>query len=238
MTPKDLVVTKHNTLVEASYRLTLDEQRLILSCISQIDSRKPLPKDNVFTITAKEFSEMFNISDKIAYKQLENASRNLYEQDIKTHDKKHRARFRWVYFVKYHDGEGKVTLGFSPCVSLYLTELHKHFTSYRLKEITNLRHTYSIRLLEFLAQFKATGKFIIGLDAFKERLEIKNDYKRFYDLKRRVIEPAVKELKEKSNFLIKWKSIKSEHRKEVTQLEFIFEHNESKTSKKKSPMAR
>ena len=29
-------ITKHNSLIEASYRLTLDEQRLILACIAQV----------------------------------------------------------------------------------------------------------------------------------------------------------------------------------------------------------
>ena len=41
---KDLIVTKHNSLIEASYKLGLNEQLLILLCISKLDARKPLPK--------------------------------------------------------------------------------------------------------------------------------------------------------------------------------------------------
>ncbi len=217
---KELVITKHNSLVEASYKLTLNEQRLILSCIAQLDSRKPLPKDNLFTVTAKEFSEMYSVSIKKSYEELEMSSNSLYERDIKTHDNKNDRRFRWVYEIKYHKNEGKVTLGFSPSVAPYLTMLYERFTSYSVNQIAELKSVYSIRLLEFITQFKATGKLLIDLDRFKDRLELKNEYTRFYNLKKRVIEPAVKELKEKSNLEINWKPIKSG--KTIKQLEFIF----------------
>ena len=219
-TNRELVITKHNSLIEASYKLTLNEQRLVLLCIARLDTRKPLPKDNLFTITAKEFAETFGIEEKHAYEALDEAASALYERDIKTYDGKYRERFRWVCGIKYHDNEGKVTLGFSTWITPYLTMLHERFASYKLKQIAGLKSIYSIRLLEFLTQFKATGKLLIDLDRFKDRLDIKNEYKRFFDLKRRVIEPAVNELREKSNFLIEWRIIKSG--KTVKQLEFTF----------------
>ncbi len=44
----NLTVTKSNSLIQSSYKLTLNEQRLVLACIAQLDSRRPLPKDNPF----------------------------------------------------------------------------------------------------------------------------------------------------------------------------------------------
>ena len=217
---KELIITKHNGLIEASYKLTLNEQRLVLLCVARLDTRKPLPKDNLFTVTAKEFAEVYGIEEKHAYEALDQAASALYEQDIKTYDGKYRERFRWVCGIKYHDNEGKVTLGFSTWITPYLTMLHERFSSYKLKQIAGLKSVYSIRLLEFLTQFKSTGKLLIELDRFKERLEIKNEYKRFYNLKMRVIDPAVKELMEKSNLLIEWRPIK--FGKSIKQLEFTF----------------
>lgn len=220
----DIVVAKHNSLVEASYKLSLNEQRLILSCIAQLDSRKPLPKDNLFTITAKEFSKMFEIEEKHAYEALDEAASSLYERDIRTYDGKYRERFRWVCGVRYHENEGKVTLGFSTWIVPYLTMLHERFTTYNLKQIACLKSVYSIRLFEFLSQFKSTGKFVISLEKFKSLLEIQDQYKRFYNFKKRVIEPAIKELKEKSGLTIFWKPIKQG--KAVKQLEFSFSEKE------------
>ena len=141
MRTEKFLVTKSNHLVEAGYRLSLNEQRLVLTAISKLDGRKPIPRDNDFTITAQEFSSMFNIPIKQAYENLDNAASRLYERDIKTYDGKHktRERFRWVDGVKYWDGEGKVTLSFSNKIIPYLTLLHTQLTSYDLKQISNLK---------------------------------------------------------------------------------------------------
>ena len=48
---KDNLVVQHNDLVTASYAMTRHEQNLLLSCISQIDSRKRLDEGQVFTHT-------------------------------------------------------------------------------------------------------------------------------------------------------------------------------------------
>lgn len=221
---KDLVITRHNSLIEGCYKLTLDEQRLLYLCITQLDPRKPLPKDNSFTITADNFAQTFNVEKTNVYRQLEEASKELAERWLRTNDGKYREQFRWVFGVRYHDNEGKVTLGFSPWVVPYLTSLQKQFTSLKLSQVANLKSIYSIRLLEFLMQFKSTGKFIIDLNKFKERLGIEKEYKRFFDLKKRVIDVAVNELKEKSNLMVNWKSIKCG--KTIKQIEFIFSENE------------
>ena len=52
----NLKVTKSNELIEAGYKLTLNEQRLILAAIAQIDSRKPIKKDLYFKIKSMNAS--------------------------------------------------------------------------------------------------------------------------------------------------------------------------------------
>ncbi|EKT4485241.1 TPA: replication initiation protein, partial [Pseudomonas aeruginosa] len=50
-------VTKSNSLIAASYRLTLNEHRLVLAAISQIDPRKPLPRP--IRVCAHDFAELY-----------------------------------------------------------------------------------------------------------------------------------------------------------------------------------
>jgi len=220
----EFVVTKANALIQSSYRLTLNEQRLVLLCVAQLDSRKPLPKDNLFTVTASDFADVYG-TESNSYRDLEEAATTLGERWIRTHDGKNRTKFRWVYYVQYHDTEGKVTLGFSPTISPYLTMLHQKFTSYHLENIAGLRSSYSVRLYEFMMQFKSTGKFVVSVDDFKSWLELDDAYSRFSDLKRRVINPAVKELMAKSNMVIEWEGIRMG--KTVTRLEFRFREIDS-----------
>lgn len=199
------MVVKHNDLIRAGYKLGLNEQRLVLTCIARLDSvRGKLPTDNLFRVTADEFADQWNMSQKKAYEALAEASDSLYERDIKLRKEKTQTRMRWVYMVKYHPGEGRVDLGFSPTVAPYLTQLRREFTSYGLDSVAGLRSAYSIRLFEMLMQWKSTGACRITLTEFREALELQDRYPRFVDLKRRVIDQAVNELKLKSNLEIEY----------------------------------
>lgn len=214
-----LTVTKANDLVEATYRLTLNEQRLILLCIAQLDSRKPQSRGQM-TVSAADFAEEFGLKLKHAYEVLEGAANTLYERDIKKIHGMVRERIRWVYAVKYHGGEGKVTLGFSPDILPYLTLLHKRFTSYNLRQVSSLRSVYSIRLYEMLCQYRSVGTLVIGVDEFRERLDLGDKYQRFTHLKSRVIVPAVEELRAKSNLDVTWRQEKLGRKVEKVVFEF------------------
>jgi len=202
---KRRLVVKDNALIRASYKLTLNEQRLVLTCIARLDSmRGTLPKDNVFRVSADEFADQWGLTQKKAYEALSEASDSLYERDIKLRDKRSRTRMRWVYMVKYHDGEGRVDLGFSPTVAPYLTQLRREFTSYGLDSVSGLKSAYSIRIFELLMQFKSTGACRIGVDELRFALDLGDRYPRFTDLKKRVIDPAVRELSQKSNLDVEY----------------------------------
>jgi plasmid replication initiation protein len=217
------IVTKSNHLIEASYKLSLNEQRLVLSAISQLDGRKPIPKENEFTITAAEFSKTFDIPIKQAYETLDDAASKLYERDIKTYDRnaKTRDRFRWVDHVRYWDGEAKVTLGFSRWITPYLTLLHQQFTSYELKQVSQLKTAYAIRFYELLIQFIKTGERYITLNRLKESLELGDQYARFHDLKKRIIDPSILEINQKTNLTVEWDVVKKG--RTITGLMFLFQ---------------
>ncbi len=205
---QNVLVTKANALIEASYTLTLNEQRLLLACAAQLDGRKPLPNDNIFTLSVEEFREHFKTDVKSAYREMEEAVNKLYDRDIRKIGKKTRKRMRWVYMAEYRKGEAEVKLGFSPEIAPYLTVLHRRFTSYRLAEVSELGSPYSIRLFEMLAQYQNTGMLTIKVQDFKARLQLETKYSRFANFKARVIEPAVRELNQKTSIKVDWEAIK------------------------------
>lgn len=219
----NVIVTKSNYLVEAGYKLTLNEQRLILIFISRLDGRKPLPKDNDFVVTATEFSKMFSVPLKQSYEILEDAASRLYERDISTVDKtsKTRGRFRWVDSVKYWDGEARVTLSFSRHVTPYLTLLHQQFTTYELKQISQLKTSYSIRFYELLIQFIKTGERFISLEKIRTLLEITKEYPRFFDFNKRIITPAINEINSTTDLCVDWDVVKKG--RTITGLVFVFQ---------------
>lgn len=191
----DNKVTQSNRLIEASHTLSLNEKRLILCAASMIDSRKPYPHDGYFTIRADSFAETFGMGRDTAYEALNDAANRLFERDIRRYSKgKVVEQMRWVFHVKYKESEGCVVLGFSPTVIPHLTMLNKEFTSYQLKQIGALSSFYAIRLYELMSQFHKLGQRECTLEQLREMLDLRDKYPSVKDLRRWVLEPALKEL--------------------------------------------
>lgn len=216
------LISKSNSLIRASYKLTLQEQRLILAAISKLDSRKlgirPGADQSHVRITAEEFSETFGIATKNAYNELRAATNDLFQRQIVEIDGKQTTKLRWVSKVKYHDGEGWADLTFAQDILPYLTLLRKQFTSYKLKQVAGLRSVYSIRIFEMCAQFSDFGLLRISLADLITSLDL--PYSRYIDVVRRVIQPACDELRAKSNLEISWRPIKEG--RAVKTIEFVF----------------
>ena len=218
---KNSVVRKSNWLITASYKLTLNEQRLVLVAIAKIPFDAVEIKRRV-VVTAKEMLDCFpDIGEKHVYEEMEKASENLFNRWIRIEDPNQIERFRWISAkLIYKKGEGRVGFSFSPEILPYLQQLKEQFTKYRLGDISSLKSIYSIRLFEMLMQFQNTTIVLIDLNNFKERLGISEKYPVFKDLRRWVIEPAVKELNQKSHFNITFRGVREG--RAIKKLEFFF----------------
>jgi plasmid replication initiation protein len=194
----ELRITKDNRLIEAGYRLNLNEQRLVLAAIGQIDSRKR--QRDLITVTAQEFAETYGMEVRHAYSILKEASDELYERDIRYIEGAGKnTRVRWLYKRTYNDKEGSVTLGFSPSIEPYLTMLSQKFTSYQLKNIANFDSVYAIRIYEMAKQYETIGERFVTEEFLRETLELDNKYQRFANIKARVLDPAIKQINQHSD---------------------------------------
>lgn len=153
-------VVKSNELIEASYKLSLTEQRVILSCISQVDAMAKLKKDDDFTITAKEYADIFGCEEKKAYTRLKEVADKLYERSIllRSRTGKSYMKTRWVSSVTYHEGEGAISIGFASKIIPHLTKLQSCFTSYKFQTMKKLTSTYAMRLYELIIQYQTIKK--------------------------------------------------------------------------------
>lgn len=189
------IVTQSNRLIEAAHTLTLNEKRLVLLAASMLDPRKPLPKDGRLLIRAEMFAEVFGTDPKNTYQFLQDAADRLYERDIRNYKAgKLVNRMRWVYLCDYKQGRGCVELGFSPTVVPHLTMLNKEFTSYQLRQIGKLSTFYAIRLYELMAQFLKLKERECTLVQLRSMLDLGDKYTNVKDLRKRVLDPAIKEV--------------------------------------------
>lgn len=221
---KNLIVYKANALIEASYKLTLQEQRILLVCIAKLNPQDKNP-NKIFQITSQEFLNIFpNVGKKHAEERLQEAIDKLAERWIHVYKDKEKRRIRWIQEeAKYFNGEGKVEIVFSDSIMPYLTQLKGQFTSIVLKNVSSLKSNYSIRIYELLMQFKIIGSRIITVQKLRNILEVEDKYRTFKSFNQWVIQPSLKELNEKSNLNVTVKTIKVG--RSIKSLEFVFKEN-------------
>lgn len=229
-------VTQSNHLIRAAYELSLNEKRLLMLALSKIDPTK-WTQDWEITVFAKEWSDVYGRELKHAYGDLEHATTLIMDRKITfrtgpdvTEKKRTTETGRWVAWARYTPGDCKVTLEIPKGLRKYLAFAmleEEGFTSYKLLAAGKLRSPNSIRMYEFLMQFKSTGMLIITVDELRERLELHDKYKLFSDLRKWVIDPAVNDINKNTDYLAEWEVHKRKGRK-ATNLRFTFKEKKQK----------
>jgi len=219
-----LIAYKSNALIEASYKLTLQEQRVLLMCIGKLNPQDKNPKKQ-FQLTADEFYLAFpDMNRKHAERRLQEAIDRLWERSIIINWKDKSEKIRWIQGqAKYFSGEGKIEIVFSDLIMPYLTQLKGQFTSITVKNISALKSTYSIRIYELLMQFKKTGNRLINIDDFRSILSLDKKYKEFRTLNNSILKRSLKELNAKSDLIVSVEYIKKG--RSIIALQFQFKED-------------
>lgn len=202
----DLTVVKANSLIEASYRLTLDEMRLLALTIGTMN---PKSNQQVFEFSVSEFVRQFpDVNEDRAYSQIKSAIERIAERWVKTEDEKHVTKFRWVSSQTYFKNEGRFKIALTNEIMPYLTQLKGQFTQYQLNHISGFSSVHAIRLYELFTQYKRLGERYITVEELKKWLQLEEKYDRYNNLNQRVLTPALAEINEKSDLYVKYEPIK------------------------------
>lgn len=219
------IVVKSNALVEASYRLTMVEQQLILFAIcAGREQEKMLTKSSLIPIQAKDFARQFNLNHTKVYEQLKEAGKSLAHRTVTVHDAhpksgKPRSReFPWTNEVTYTPGDGLVEFQFNEKIIPYITRLEARYTSYALGSVSRMSSVYAVRAYELLSQYLSIGARRFELAKLKEMLGVTSEYKIISDFKKRVLDVAVLQVNEHSDIKISYTQEKTG--REVTAIVF------------------
>jgi plasmid replication initiation protein len=137
MKPKNLTVYKDNKVVEASYRLSLNELRVISACIGKINSEQPVLSTDRFELSAKEFAILYGLIEDKAYQTLKEVADQLFERyviidnpDPEEPTLKY-TKTRWIASIDYIPEKGKIAVYFAARMLPYLGKLRRCFTKYK-----------------------------------------------------------------------------------------------------------
>lgn len=249
----DLVV-KSNTLINASYSLTLAEQRLIgLAIVKANNQHKEVDPNTMLIVTALEYMEQFNVDRATAYEALKEASERLFsryftydiysreygkEYDLKPPKKLSpsddliKVKSRWVQKIAYRENKGSVYFQFSSDLIPLITNLKEYFTSYYLSQTSDFSSTYATRLFELLMQWKTTNVIpFMSVADLRNSLGVQEGkYPLLANFKMRVLDIAVNQINETTDYKIEYEQHKEG--RTITGFSFRFKLKRSKSKAK------
>ena len=203
-------IVKNNKLINAEYKLTLGEQRLILSMCSKISTDDTILEEN--EISVREFFEIFKIESKDNYEYLKSIVRRVSKRVLTIESDSGFKVFPWIHHIEYKKNSGKIIVQFHDYLAPYLLFVKNNiYTKYQLDIVAGFRSEYSYRIYELSKQvFPQRCSRIIHLETLRNLLGIEgNKYKEFGNLRARVLDVAVRDINLMSDIKIDIKPIKS-----------------------------
>ncbi len=129
--------------------------------------------------------------------------------------------------AKYITKEGMVSLVVNKDMIPFFTQLKKQFTKYNFTNFMQLSSFYSKRFYTMFSMFRSTGIFIKSLEDLKTLFDLKENYPRYKDFKRRVLVPSLNEINEVTEF-----EVTLEEKKKGRSVETLVFHFIEKKGKK------
>lgn len=209
-------VVKSNTLVEARYRLSLQESHVILWLLTKI---RPDDEDfKVHQLNIDEFSKMVGLKTNGQYGELQKITENLMRRVLKIHEPETGdvLQVSWLSSARYQKKKGSVLLRFDPGLKPYLLKLRGQFTKIEIIDTLKLKSIHAIRIFELLLQYSPLKVRKISIDDLRSYCGIeKEEYGLYAHLKSRIIERAKHEINAKTEYEVDYQEVK-ESRKVVS----------------------
>lgn len=216
---RQMEVYKRNDLIQqARYSLSVEEQRIILYCISKIKPDDTYLNEYKFSIS--DFYALCGLTDK-NYTHLKHKLKGLSDKSwwAEIDDQGTESLLRWFTTLRTNKGNGQVTVKFHEDMFPFLLDLQRQaiaqgmfYTHYQLQYILPMKSKYSIRLYELLKSYQLNNKrWYFDIDDIKRRLECSH-YQNFKDFRKYVLEISMREINEFSDINVEYETEKEGYR--------------------------
>lgn len=213
-------VTQSNEFIRnARSQMTAAEMRLFIYVVSQIDLG-----DTTFKpceIEVKKFCEICDISPDVQYGTLRSITYKLKSRvyEILGEDNSYT---QLGYIRQASFKKGKITVLLDELLAPQLLALKQNFTSFGLVNMLVLKSKYAMTIYQILKSFESIVTWETDLDDLKRKLYAEQ-YDRYPDFRRKVLEPAIEEINEKTDIKVSY-DLQKEGKK-VVGIKFIIREN-------------
>ncbi len=220
---RNKMVVKANDLIQKSrFDLSLQQQKIILYLISQI---QPIDKEfKLYEFSVVDFCKVCGIDPESGdkYKDIKKAIKDIADKSIwiKT-EYDEETLLRWVEKPYINRNSGTIKIKLDADMKPYLLQLKSNFTQYELIYTLRFRSKYSIRLYELIKSIHYKDiveyKRAFSVEKLKELLNGEN-YNQYKDFKKRVLIPSINEINANSDKEISINELKRGNRVEYIEL--------------------
>jgi len=216
---RSYLVVKRNDLIQKSrHQMSLQEQKIVLYMISKIKPDDKGFKEQIFSIS--EFCRVCGLDDDNGgnYSYIKNTLKTLRDRSIwVTLDDGSETTLAWINSVTISRKSGLVKLTLDDKMKPYLLDLQENFTKYELIYTLAMRSQYGIRLYELLKSYQFKEYVIFDIDELRSML-FAEKWVRGNDMKRKVLDIAVKEINSLGDITVTYELFKEGRR--FTQVRF------------------
>ena len=204
---KNTNIRQSNRLIEAKYRLTKYEQRMVIAICSQLDSNS---KDfETIKISVADMAKFCNFDATKAYSHVKKKKKKLSTRSLEikmpngdwyiTH---------WLQSSYYRSKESVIEYNIDPRLKPELLQLKAAYLSTAAAPLMEFNRDYSARLYFLLKKMLKIREFTYDLDFFRDRFQLSKSYQQAGHMKDKIFEPAIYEINEKSDIQVEHEYIK------------------------------
>lgn len=241
MTNSSKLVVKDNSLIDASFNLSLIEQRIMLLAIVEARELIDLSPNTPIEISVSNYIHQFKVDSNNAYNLIKDSAKILKRREFSYLDRyKGKEAFttaNWVNKVTYVDSSGFIVLYLSSEVISLVSRLSEQFTKYYLEQVSDFKSKYSIRLYELLIKWLSVGKTEkYSINDLRKKLGLDiTEYSTMSNFKSNVLDKALNEINKFTNINVKYEQFKKG--RIITDIQFTIKPKETRKALKQPDKA-
>lgn len=227
MNNSNRLVVKDNALIDASFNLSLVEQRIMLLAIVEAREVTTLSSTTPIEVSVSSYVQQFRADTNRIYSIIKDAARTLKRREFSYVDRyKGKLAYttaNWVNKVTYVDDGGMIVLYLSEEVISMISRLEDQFTKYHLEQVSAFKSKYSTRLYELVIKWQGTGKTEkYDIDGLRRKLGLElNEYNTMSNFKVNVLDKAVSEINKHTDIQVSYEQFKTG--RVITAVQFKFQ---------------
>ena len=218
---KKEIVNKDYQLINARYKLSSNQMKIILKVIALINNKE----DSDFLIYQIPLSFFSFLTDNNNHQRIRQECKILRAKELSIEVDGVWIETGWFSGFRFDTKTQVIEASIDPFLKPYLLQLKSKFKYYELKYLMKMDSEYAMRIYELCKQYELIKKREFELTELHELMQVPVSYiSKFKDFRVKVLDIAVREINKHSDLKISYEAKK--RGRAVFWIEFTIEKNE------------